>query len=349
MVAKSVLADLDMGGNKITGLATPTNPSDAVTKSYADGLGGGGGSPGGTDGAIQYKSGAAFAGASKAAIGSAGNLILGSNASQPALPPADTIQFYARRRAGEDWPEFQRPNGREIPVQPHVGLNRVSTWSPLSGTTVTAIGVTRTGVGTVSHPTLQSTNLLTSTRRWRMTSATTANSVSDERSAATVCWRGNAAGLGGWTYINRVSLTALQAASVGFFGLSSSVVAFSTTQTIAALTNVVGFGFTNGTNTNWQIITNDATGAPTLTDLGASFPVSSLTNVYTFVIYAAPNGSSIWVQAKNENNGTVVSVELTTDIPANTTFLSVRNFLHNGGAAAAVSYDTSGLYLETDY
>ena len=317
--------------------------------SWAAPAGGGGGTPAGSDTQIQYNNAGSFGGASKASIGSAGNLILSSNTTQPAVPPTDTIQFYARRRAGADWPEFQRPNGREIPVQPHAGLNRVATWSPLSGTTVTAIGMPRTAVGTASHPTLQSTNMSTSVRRWRMTSATTANSVADERSAATVCWRGNAAGLGGWTYINRVSLNSIQAASVAYFGLSSSVAAFSTTQTIAALTNVVGFGFTNGTNANWQIITNDAAGAPTLIDLGASFPVSSLTNVYTFIIYAAPNGFSIWVQAKNEIDGTVVAQELTTDIPANTTFLSVRNFLHNGGAAAAVSYDTSGLYLETDY
>ena len=48
-----------------------------------------------------------------------------------------------------------------------------------------------------------------------------------------------------------------------------------------AVVNCIGIGFQRGTHTRWQLIANDATGAPTLTNLGASFPVNSLTNVLT--------------------------------------------------------------------
>jgi len=37
--------------------------------------------------------------------------------------------------------------------------------------------------------------------------------------AGWACWRGNAAGPGGWTFITRISLTTLQATDMGFFGL----------------------------------------------------------------------------------------------------------------------------------
>jgi hypothetical protein len=65
-------------------------------------------------------------------------------------------------------------------------------------------------------------------RRWRMTSAATAGAAAEERSAGWVCWRGNAEGLGGFTYVNRLSMVTLQATGMGFFGLIGSVAALST-------------------------------------------------------------------------------------------------------------------------
>ena len=40
---------------------------------------------------------------------------------------------------------------------------------------------------------------------------------------------------------------------------------------------------------------------------------------------------------------------LDTDIPAATQLLSPRNYMNNGATAAAVAYDCSGVYVETDY
>ncbi|WP_267911172.1 hypothetical protein [Paracoccus caeni] len=40
---------------------------------------------------------------------------------------------------------------------------------------------------------------------------------------------------------------------------------------------------------------------------------------------------------------------LDTDIPIATQLLRPRNFMHNGATAAAVAYDCSGVYVETDY
>ncbi len=321
----------------------------SMTGTTLSASGGGGGAPAGSGTEVQYRNGASFGSASNVSIGASGNLILGSNSVQPNLPPADGLQFYGRRRAGADWPEIQRPNGREIPLGPHMGLNRVAWWAPSSGTTVNTNGIPRTGVGTVSTPALASTNLSASIRRWRVTSATTANSASDERAATQVCWRGNATGLGGFTYTNRISLVTLQATSNAFFGLYGSTGALSTSAVLSTLVNCIGFGFTNGTHSNWQFCYNDAAGAATLVDCGVNFPVSSLTNVYTIVLYSPPDGASIWARLVNENNGAVFEQEVSTNILAATDFFSVRNYLNNGGVAAAVAYDCSGVYVETDY
>ncbi len=82
-----------------------------------------------------------------------------------------------------------RPSGRDFPLQTHFGVNRIANWSPSTGTTINTEGLPITSVGTVSTPTLAATNLATSMRRWRLTSATTADAAADQRSSGWACWR----------------------------------------------------------------------------------------------------------------------------------------------------------------
>jgi hypothetical protein len=274
--------------------------------------------------------------------------ILPGLSAAPSPPPTDKISIYARNRAGAPWIDVMRPSGRDFPLQPHFGVNRIANWSPSVTTTITTEGLPLTSVGTVSHPTLAATNLAASMRRWRLTSAAVVDSVADQRSAGWACWRGNAAGLGGWTFVTRLSLTTLQATGMGFFGLYGSTAALAVTLTLATVVNCIGIGFQRGTHANWQMVANDGTGAPTLTDMGAPFAIAT-GGVLTLFIAAPPNGSSVWVRAVNEVTGAVFEQEITADLPANTQFLSPRLYLNTGATAAAVAYDCAGLYLETDY
>lgn len=319
------------------------------TGTTAHTLNGGGGSPGGSSGQLQFNDGGIFGGAAQVEVDAEGNLVLIGNTSKPA-PHVEGLQVYSRLRAGGLWLDAQRPSGRDFPLQPHFGVNRIATWSPSTGTAVIASGMPRTGVGTASHPAPSSNapQPKASSRRWRMTSAATAGSPADERSAALVCWRGNAEGLGGWTYTNRLSLQALQATSAAFFGLTASSGALAGTLDISTMTNVFGIGFVNGTHANWQVVRNDAAGAAVFTDMGANFPINT-NDLLTLFIYAMPNGSEIGVRLVNEGSGAVYDAAFSTNIPSNATFLTVRNYLNNGGVAAAVAYDCCGVYMETDY
>ena len=274
--------------------------------------------------------------------------ILPGLSSPPSPPPTGKAAVYARNRAGAPWIDVMRPSGRDFPLQPHFGVNRIANWSPSVTTTITTEGLPITSVGTVSTPTLAATNLAASMRRWRLTSAAVVDSVADQRSAGWACWRGNAAGLGGWTFVTRISLTTLQATGMGFFGLYGSTAALATTLTLAAAINCIGIGFQRGTHTRWQLVANDGTGAPTLTDMGASFGIAT-GGVLTLYIAAPPNGSSVWVRVVDEVSGTVFEQEIAADLPANTQFLSPRLFMNNGATAAAVAYDCAGVYLETDF
>jgi hypothetical protein len=115
-----------------------------------------------------------------------------------------------------------------------------------------------------------------------------------------------------------------------------------TTLTLATVINCIGIGFQRGTHTRWQLVANDGTGAPTLTDMGASFSVAT-GGVLTLYIAAPPNGSSVWVRVVDEVSGAVFEQEITGDLPADTQFLSPRLFMNNGATAAAIAYDCSGV------
>ena len=203
-----------------------------------------------------------------------------------------------------------RANGRDFSLQPHLGLARTANWLPSSATTVTTEGMSTSTVGTVSTPALAATSLATSMRRWRLTSAAVVDSAADQRSGVFTCWRGNAAGLGGWTFVTRISLATLQATGMAFFGLYGSTAALATTLTLSAVVSCVGIGFQRGTHTRWQLVTNDASGAPTLTDMGASFAIAT-GGVLTLMIAAAPNAGSVWVRVVDEVSGAVFEQEIT--------------------------------------
>lgn len=175
-------------------------------------------------------------------------VVLPAMSAVPAPPPTGKIVLYARDRAGGGGLDVQRPSGRFFPLQPLFGMNRIATWAPSSGTTVNTNGMPRTAVGTVATPTLATNNLSTSMRRWRVTRAATADAAAEERSAGWVCWHGNDDGLGGFTYVNRLSLVTLQAIGMGFFGLYGSTAALATTLTLSAMVNCIGIGFQRGTH-----------------------------------------------------------------------------------------------------
>lgn len=80
-------------------------------------------------------------------------ILAGLNA-VPSPPPSGNAAVYARNRAGAPWIDVIRPSGRDFPLQPHFGVNRIASWSPSVTTTITTEGPPITSDGTVSTPTL---------------------------------------------------------------------------------------------------------------------------------------------------------------------------------------------------
>jgi len=92
--------------------------------------------------------------------------------------------------------------------------------------------------------------------------------------------------------LSETASDSLQATGMAFFGLYGSTAALATTLALSAMVSCVGIGFQRGTHTRWQLVANDASGSPTLVDMGASFAIAT-GGVLTLTIVAAPNAGSV--------------------------------------------------------
>jgi hypothetical protein len=262
-----------------------------------------------------------------------------------AIPGAGNLTLY-----NDNWARqllaVKRDSGDDYPLQPHIGDVGFVVIMPGTGSTPTILGgggVTTTG--TMTHPTLANTNALTSGRRMSIASASTAGSSAGIRGSAATCWRGNAAGLGGFHFGAHFALSTAVAGQRAFVGLAASTAALSNTDP-SNIVNMVGVGRDTG-DANMQLFVNDQTGVATKIDLGASFPRSA-TDTYEVFFACNPNGTSIEYVVENRANGAIVTGSLTTNLPQNTVFLNLHAWTNNSATASVASIDVQNAYIESD-
>lgn len=279
-----------------------------------------------------------------------GGIQLDGVTNEPSAPAAGNLLVYSKDVAGRMLLKAKGPSGLDTPYQPALFFNAIAFAVPSTGTTVTAIGMNTATVGTASTPTISTGSLANSMRRTRVTSSATANSASELRSSQLLVWRGNSANLGGFFYTCRFSINSTTTNQRLFVGLTSATGATSTSQNPSSLTNMLGVGW-DSADANLQIMGNDAAGTATKTDAGASFPTNTTAAVYEFVMFAAPNGSSVGWRLTRLDTGAETSGSITNsaDLPSSTTFLTHHEYMNNGGTAASVVLDVMRVYIESDY
>lgn len=280
--------------------------------------------------------------------------------SDPATPVAGQLRLYAKAIAGRVMPKWIGPSGVDTPAQASFGFNRIamSTPSGLLAAAATTVfntwGVTQTNAATsYANPALASTNLSTSVRRGRLTSAATANALASSYATSTMVWRGNAATLGGFFYTTRFNFATLQTGNRAFIGLRDVIAAPTNIDPLAS-TTPGAFGIAINASTGNLKWINHVTGtAPTPVDLGANFPVNT-TDLYELVIFSPPysvanGGNTITYRVKNLSTGNVTAdTTVTTNLPASTTFMAPSTWMTNNTTAAAVAIDSAGWYMESD-
>jgi len=314
---------------------------------------GGGGSPGGSSGEVQFNNGGAFAGAADVEI-EGGQLRL-PTISTPSAPAAGGLKLFGRSVGGRVMPAFMGPSGLDSSLQPHFGRNRVALARPTGNqATVHIVGMTTgtTGAATIA-------NVATTNRHARM--ARIDYLVTTPATSAVVGFRGGAlqwtlgastAGDGGFHMIYRWGpatgvATATQRA---FAGMRGSVAAPTDVQP-SSLTDICGMGW-DAADANIQFMHNDASGTATKIDLGASFPVPTVdrTSVYEIVLFAPPGTTqSLSYEVTDLVSGAVGTGTVTTDIPATSLLLTPYNYMSVGGTSSVAGIAVMGLYIESDY
>jgi hypothetical protein len=241
-------------------------------------------------------------------------------------------------------------------LSPHLGENNIRSWRGAA----TAVATTfASQLGTMPYtgasptaptiPALASTNRLTQTRRSTVSTGATAGGLAYIRANQTEVWRGNAAGLGGFLVVHRFALSGtLQTGLRAFAGLVD-VVANPTNVDPLTSTTPGGIGIAcNAATGNWSLVNNLTGTARTALGLGANFPVNN-TDLLEIALWCAPNDSGISYQVTNLSTGNTTSGTLTTNIPANATFLAPTVWVTNNATAVAQTLDFISTYVETDY
>lgn len=275
----------------------------------------------------------------------------------PATPATDTLNVYARKKAGRMMIGANGPSGLDHLVQPHIANNKVGWWTP-PGNATTVPGVVGfaapTALGTVTTRNVASTNMITRTRRLGWVSNATAASFAGHYNgaAATQFTIGDGAGLGGFYYSTRFTISDAAAVSGArmFVGLrnSSGVPGNNEPNT---LTNVVGVCDPSA-SANLHICYGGSA-AQTAIDLGANFPdTHGSANLYELTLYAPPLVQEIYYEVVRLNTGDKATGTLSgtvgTVIPAATTFLGHTAWRTNNATLLAVGLDVVSIYIETD-
>lgn len=234
-----------------------------------------------------------------------------------------------------------RHNGTNFVNAPQI-LGFADLWDrlfvfPGDGAT-TALGTTIGTVGTVTTPARATTSIQTEAERVLITSAAAAGSLASCKVCATnnKIWRGNGAGKGGFRIQIPFGLGTIQAGNRGFIGLDSASANPTNVDPLTSTTSAkFGVGFNTNTG-NLRLIYNVAGTAPTTADLGANFPLNT-TNWYKLFLWANPNASSIGYRVTNTGTGATTSATISTNLPANTAFLSPLLWMTNNATAASVA------------
>ncbi len=280
-------------------------------------------------------------------------LMILPNKTVSTTPAADTLYLWAEKIAGRMTPKIKSASDAEALLQSFLGNGNMMLLSPASGTAFSIVGATApTIVGTVSTPTpTTGSNLLAATRRSSIISAAAANSASDLRvTSFPVYFGGLFSGVksGGFFAVFKTGISSSVVGQRQVVGLSSNTSAFATTLQPSAITNSIILANDN-TDSNMQIMHNDASGTCTKIDLGTAFPAgaSAANNVYELTMFCEPNGNTVEYSVKNITTNVITSGVISTNLPPKTTMLYPRVYANNNNVATAVTINMFRIYIET--
>jgi len=320
--------------------------TNGSTLSWAT-VGGGGGTPGGTSGEVQYNNAGAFGGAANVEI-DGGDLTLVDNG-VPVAPSEGRTKIFTDSMATRRLVGSIDSNGLHFDFQPALFNSTTYMWLAGTGTTLainwgTSFTARNNGTGAAqATPTKSSTSAVTSMNRATYSTGSTATGASGIQSSATNAWMGNAANLGGFFFFARVSLEAISGTYRFFVGLSENNATMAADS--STWNNTIGFGKDAADGTLQFIMRNNGT-VTTKNNTTISPTAGDIFDVY---IYVKPNTSEINWELRNAlTNAPLWSRQETTNLPLNTTFMYMQSHIQSTVGTTPKLLALNRMYLESN-
>jgi hypothetical protein len=237
--------------------------------------------------------------------------------------------------------------GLDTVLQPHLAKNGYALWKPqFTGTAITAIGgPSLTATGTATSAPWAATSIHTRVQRVDyLVTAAANNAVAGYRVAAAT-WRGQE----GYQMIARAcpATGVTTATRRCFIGMQASTAA-PTDVNPSTLLNIVGVGY-DAADTNWQVMTNNGTGAAAKIDTGIARPSADRQTMYTVHVFTPPGGAWVACRIVDDGTGTIYeSAQLSADIPLATQTMTPNIYVSVGGTSSVIGIAFGGLYMESD-
>jgi hypothetical protein len=186
----------------------------------------------------------------------------------------------------------------------------------------------------------------------RRNSGNIANRSAGHRCDRNFCWRGNAAGLGGFDVVMRWGINTVYAGNASlrsFFGLyDTSAGEPSKTSDPNVILNMIGVGSNSG-DANLSLMHNDGSGTATMTGLGSSFPARGVDTVYELRLTCEPNAAAIDYSITNVCSAVTSTGSVSTDFPSSTTFLGWIEWMNTAATASAVGVFSMAISANSRY
>lgn len=324
--------------------------------------GGGGQTPGGSTTQIQYNNAGAFAGATNAKINS-NNLQLTAPGSTPAAADASSVVLYPASMADRFMLAMRGPTGAATLLQPAIFSSSIMFFSPQSGTVGTgssAFQTAWTSNGTVSHPSRSAGTLQQVARctAYANVVATQNQQMGPRMNNATdmTFLRGSVAGTGGFFFVARfrstqpASTVRIFAGLQGNSGTASICISDAPAGPYCGLQHITTDPSTGSGALSF--VTHDGTTRNALPINLTSDLVSSTTQIFDFMMYCPPNGSTIFFRLDELDSGVSYTNSTSANLPAASTFMSPQCQTSNGTANVTVNtvfMNVYKIYVESAY
>ena len=202
--------------------------------------------------------------------------------------------------------------------------------------------ITATGNTFSTQSPAAGSEILLSVRYRASTNATAGNAV-DIRPQATMANRD-----GGFAFSTTFRLVTTSTANFSFFGMfaATNAMGATTNPTTNTTTARIGLAIPNNSG-NWDLVHIAAGTAPTVTDLGANFPVDT-TTWYRFSLYCDDaDTATVYYVVENLTTSSTTNGTITTNLPLAATLMGARQYHSNNSNGVAVSFESTGYYLQT--